>query len=261
MSAAIKYELKDIRTSEIYIDELGQRDVERRKGQFNKIMREFDPNLVQPISVALIDGRYYCFDGQMTMKVLKARNGDKDLCVKCRVYHGMTKMDAANMFINQRGTVSAVKLTDKIRVLGNYGDQKSLDFQRITENNGLEISWTGRVSKNAVLAVSTLWSEFNNMNDNEMFAMMIRVIRKSWNGDPEGSQAKIIRGLSLFLRTYKDQSVNEDRLVRVLGRVRPNEIIRNASVDRSSGARKYAVQILQLYNSGLRQDKKLPNIL
>lgn len=260
MAQKIEVQLLDLNTKDILVDELGQRDVNRRRAQFNKIMRTFDPNLVQPISVALIDGRYYCFDGQMTMKVLKARNAGRDLCVKCRVYNGMTKLDAANMFIAQRGTISRVSLTDKIRVLGNYGDRQALDFQRITENNGLEISWTGNKAKNAVVAVSTLWKEFQTMNDNDLYAMYIRVIKKSWNGDPAGAQSQILKGLGLFLRTYKLQ-VNESVLISKLSKKRPNDIIRDAQADRTSGSRKYAVQILLAYNFGQREENRLPNLL
>lgn len=260
MATKIDCKMSDINTRDILIDELGQRDVNRRRAQFNKIMRTFDPNLVQPISVALIDGKYYCFDGQMTMKVLKAKNAGRDLCVKCRVYTGMTKMDAANMFINQRGTTSRVTLTDKIRVLGNYGDEKSIDFQRITEQNGLEISWTGNKAKNAVVAVSTLWNEFLAFNNNDLYAMFIRVIKKSWNGDPAGAQAQILKGLGLFIRTYKDQ-IKEDVLIFKLEKKRPNDLIRDAQVDRSSGARKYAVQILLAYNFAQREENRLPNLL
>ena len=260
MAQKIEVQLLDLNTKDILIDDLGQRDVNRRRAQFNKIMRTFDPNLIQPISVALIDGKYYCFDGQMTMKVLKARNAGRDLCVKCRVYNGMTKMDAANMFINQRGTTSRVTLTDKIRVLGNYGDQKSMDFQRITEKNGLEISWTGNKAKNAVIAVSTLWNEFLSFNDNDPYGCYIRVIKQSWNGEPAGAQAQILRGLGLFMRTYKGQ-FKEDILIEKLSKKNPNDIVRDAQVDRTSGARKYAVQILLAYNFAQREANRLPNLL
>ena len=260
MAQKIEVQLLDLNTKDILIDDLGQRDVNRRRAQFNKIMRTFDPNLIQPISVALIDGKYYCFDGQMTMKVLKARNAGRDLCVKCRVYNGMTKMDAANMFINQRGTTSRVTLTDKIRVLGNYGDQKSIDFQRITEKNGLEISWTGNKAKNAVVAVSTLWNEFNAINDNELYASFIRIIKQAWNGDPSGAQAQILKGLGLFVRTYKGQ-YKEDICIAKLQKKLPNDIIRDAQADRTSGARKYAVQVLLSYNHGQRDENRLPNLL
>lgn len=260
MAGKIEYRMLDINTRDIVVDELGQRDVNRRKAQFNKIMREFDPNLVQPISVAQIDGKYYCFDGQMTMKVLKAKNGERDLIVNCRVYLGMTKLDAAKMFVNQRGTTSRVTLSDKIRVMANYGDKKAVDFCNFTEKNGLDISWNGISSKNTILAVSTLWSEFNAFNDNEAYGSFIRIIKGAWDGEPSGSQSKILKGLGLFLRSYKGK-VSEEVLVQKLSKISPIEIIRNASVDRTTGARKYAVQILQIYNKGQRENSRLQNLL
>ena len=260
MAKKIEYQMLDINTADIMVDELGQRDVNRRRAQFNKIMRNFDPNLVQPISVALIDGKYYCFDGQMTMKVLKAKNADRDLCVKCRVYNGMTKLDAAEMFINQRGITSRVTLADQIRVKANYGDPKARNFETLTENNGLEISWTGSKAKNAVVAVSTLWNEFISMNDNDLYESYIRVIRQSWNGDPSGAQAQILKGLGIFVKTYKGQ-YKEDILISKLSKKLPNDIIRDAQADRTTGARKYAVQILLAYNYGQREENRLPNLL
>ena len=260
MTKKIEYQMLDINTKDIFVDELGQRDVNRRRAQFNKIMRNFDEKLVQPISVALIDGKYYCFDGQMTMKVLKAKNAGRDLCVKCRVYNGMTKMDAAEMFINQRGITSRVTLADQIRVKANYGDKKAIDFQRITENNGLEISWTGNKAKNVVIAVSTLWNEFVLFDDNELYGSYIRVLKNSWNGDPNGLVSQILKGLGMFMRTYKNQA-KEEQLISGLKKVVPSDIVRNAQTDRTSGSRKYAVQILLAYNFGQREEKRLPNIL
>lgn len=256
----IEYTLKNINTSEIYVDDLGQRDVNRRKAQFNKIMREFDERLVQPIDVALIDGKYWCFDGQMTMKVLKAQNGGNDCCVKCRVFEGMTKLDAAEMFIKQRGVVSRVDVADKIRVKANYGDERAVAFIRLTENNGLEIAWNGYKAKNTVVAVSTLWSEFVFFNDDELYASFIRVIKGAWDGNPEGSCRQILMGLGLFMRTYKGK-INEQRLISKLQKTMPYDIIRDAKADRSSGARKYAVQIFLRYNMGAREDSRLPNML
>lgn len=260
MAPKINYTLLNINTKDIYIDELGQRDVNRRRAQFNKIMRTFDENLVQPVSVAFIEGKYYCFDGQMTIKVLKARNAGRDLCVKCRVYNGMTKMDAANMFISQRGTTSRVTLVDQIRVMGNYGDQFAIDFQRLTEANGMEISWTGNKAKNSIIAVSSLWNEFNKFADNELYSSYIRVIKQSWDGDPAGSQSPILKGLGMFMRVYKGKA-KEDILIARLSKKRPNDIVRDAQADRTSGPRKYAVQILQAYNFSTREKDRLPNLL
>lgn len=196
----------------------------------------------------------------MTKKVLIAKNNGKDLSVRCKVYCGMTNMDAAMMFIKQRGTISNVNMSDKIRVLANYGDKDAIDFIRVTEANGLYISWTGAKSKGAVVAVSTLFSIFKDMNDLDSYAMLVRVIAKAWNGNPDSTKAQILKGMSLFIQTYKNQ-IKEEILVSRLSDMDPNELIRNASVDRTSGARKYAWQIWNAYNKRLREDNRLPNLL
>ena len=99
-----------------------------------------------------------------------------------------------------------------------------------------------------------------SVNDNDLYASYIRVIKQSWNGDPAGAQAQILRGLGLFMRTYKGQ-FKEDVLIEKLQKKHPNDIVRDAQVDRSTGARKYAVQILLTYNFSQREQNRLPNLL
>lgn len=260
MAVKSEYLLADINTKDILVNPKGQRDVERRKAQYNKIMREFDPNLVQPVSVARINGKYYCFDGQMTMKVLKARNRGRDLPVKCRVYNGMTEYEAAMMFVKQRGFSSNLAPADKLRVKANYGDEKATDFVRLTERNGLNISWCGSRARNTVVAVNRLWEEYLAFKGGEEYESFCRVIRMAWNGDPSSAHTKILSGVGLFMRTYNGQ-YKEDLLIKRLSKFSPAEIIRNADVDRSSGARKYAAQILYAYNYGVREENKLRNQL
>lgn len=256
-------EIKDMRinTKDIIVQPLAQRDVERRRAQFNKIMRTFDKDLVNPVKVAFINGKYYCFDGQMTMKVLKARNGGKDLCVNCKCYYGLTEMEMAHLFVEQNGTVSKVSIADKLRVLKNYGDPESVEIVRLTEQNGLEISWNGAVGKNAIVAVSTLidcFRQVNGLKNPDTFATIIRIIKGAWDGDPAGSRSEILKGVTLFVKTYNGE-FDEARLIRKLREKLPVDIVRDSKVDRSSGVRKYAVQILNIYNGSLRSP--LPNKL
>ncbi len=256
-------EIKSMRinTKDIIVNPMAQRDVERRRAQFNKIMRQFNPDLVNPIKVAFIDGKYYCFDGQMTMKVLKARNKGKDLCVDCKCFYGLTEMDMAELFCNQSGIVSKVTVADKLRVMNNFGDAESVNIVRLTEANGLEISWNGQKGKNAIVAVATLIDSFRLMDGMKYpddFAQVIRIIKGAWDGDPSGSCAEILKGVTLFCKTYKGE-FDEARLIRKLHDKLPVDIVRDARVDRSGGSRKYGVQILQIYNGSLRQP--LPNRL
>ncbi len=136
--------------------------------------------MVNDIKVALIDGKYYCFDGQMTMKVLKARNGGKDLMVNCKVYYGKTKLGAANLFVKQNGTVSQVIAHDKLRVLYNYGDENVVNFVRLTEMNRVIVEWNGTGGKNKVAAVSTLYKIFNDFNDPYEYSTFLKVLCEAW---------------------------------------------------------------------------------
>lgn len=256
MSTEIKQ--MQINTKDIIVNPLAQRDVEQRKAQFNKIMRTFNKDLVNPVKVAYINGRYYCFDGQMTMKVLKARNGGKDLKVNCTCFYGLSDCDMADLFVEQNGTISKVNLADKLRVKKNFGDPDSVNLVRLTENNGLQISWNNSKGKNAICAIGALEKSYFDLKDNtndiateRRFGSFIRIIKKAWNGDPDGSRAEILRGLALFIKAY-DGQFDENRLAQKLSEVRPLDIIRDAQADRSSGERKYAVQILNLYNGRLR---------
>lgn len=259
MSSEIK--MQKINTKDIVINPMAQRDVESRKAEFNKIMRTFNPDLVNPIKVALIDGKYYCFDGQMTMKVLKARNKGKDLCVECKVFYGLTMDDVAQLFIDQNGTVAQVKAADKLRVQNNFGDPEAVAVVRLTELNGLEISWSGAKGKNAITAVSTLVSVFRDLEGlktPDKFSDLISILKEAYGGNPDAHVAAMLNGLALFIKTYYGE-YDRARLIRKLRENLPQDIVRNARVDRSSGNRKYAVQFLNIYNGSLRNP--LPNRL
>lgn len=253
--------MQSINTKDIVVNELMQRDVERRKAQFNKIMRTFNPDLVNPVKVAFIDGKYYCFDGQMTMKVLKARNRGRDLCVNCKVFYGLTEMEAAMLFVDQVGTAARVSAADKLRVLKNYGDDEACAIVKLTEANGLQISWNGAKGKNAITAIATLTSIFRDLDSlrsPEKFADFISILKAAYDGNPEAHSAAMMSGLGMFVKTYYGQ-YDKARLIRKLSEHAPGEIVRDARLDRSSGVRKYAVMILNIYNGHLRNP--LPNML
>lgn len=253
-----EYTVQQVNTARIEIEPMAQRDVERRKSQFNKIMANFDQNLVQDIKVAAIDGKYICFDGQMTRKVLIARNGGKDTSVRCKVYQGMTYYDVALQFLKQTGYTSKITKADEIRVMANYGIDGAPEFVRIVEKNGLFISYTGTKAKNSIVAVSSAWAAYKSFKSTDDFDKMLRIIKRSWNGDADSLQAGIIKGLSFFMRTYKDE-FDEDTLVSHLSEKNPREMLRNARVDSTNGDRKYAIQFLLAYNFRLREENRLPN--
>lgn len=253
----VKY--KQVNTKEIIVDEKGQRDVGKRDAQFRKIMRTFNPLLVNEVKVAFINGKYYCFDGQMTMKVLKARNGGRDLMVDCKVFYGMTSVEAADMFVHQNGTVSQVSTMDKLRVQYFNGDKNVIDFVRLTEMNGVIVDWSCAKGKNQVAAVSTLYKIYNAINEPREYCLFLQIIRDAWGGEHEGYRNEIMSGLHLFMKTYQGK-YNPKTLVKKLSDVSPKSIIREAKVSTASGPRKYALQIFNIYNKNASTNR-LPDML
>lgn len=248
-----------INTREITVDPNGQRDVERRRAQFNRIMKNFDPYKVNDIKVALIDGKYYCFDGQMTMKVLKAKNKGNDLNVPCKVYHGLTLYDAAQNFIEQETYRSNVTIGDKLRVLAAYGNEDAIGFMRDTEKSGATISWTGGKSSNTITCIATAFKSYLRYKDKSRYVAMLQCMRDAWKGFPEQYNRHLIEGMTELFLTYPE--LDPERMTSKLMLVRPSDILRDAQVDRSCGVRKYAVTLLQIYNKSARDSKRLPNKL
>ena len=248
-----------VNTKDITVDENGQRDVERRRVQFNKIMKNFDPHKVNPPKLALIDGKYFCFDGQMTIKVLKAKNKGRDLEIMCAIYTGLTLLEVANLFCAQNENKSPVKVSDVIRVKAAYGDQDCINFMRYTEKAGVDISWNHIKSKNAITAVSVAFQCFLRFKDPERYTAMLRCLKDAFDGMADAFDHRLIRGMTEFFTVY--QNIDVDRLAKKLTLTRPSDIIRDAQIDRASGPRKYAVIILQWYNHGARENVRLQNNL
>ena len=103
-----------------------------------KIAAAFDPRLLNPPKVSYRSGRYYVFDGQHTIAVLKLLNGGKDLMVRCIVYTGMTESEEALLFAQQTGESARLTPGDKIRAMIYGGDPECMAFLKATESVGVE---------------------------------------------------------------------------------------------------------------------------
>lgn len=221
-------------------------------------MKEYNDNLVQPPTVVLFHGKYICVDGQTTIAVLKTRNGGKDLLVECKVFddQSITEEDIGELFVLQRGYTTPVQKKDKLRVLYNIGDPDTVSFVECTENLGLKINWSGGGgTKGKTVAVNTLFSVYDSSTRSQ-YEMIIRVLLQSWGGSPDSLTGNMFKGMHLFIKTY-DGDFKESDLINRLSKVPPQEIIREAKMDRNPGARRYAIEILNVYNKGRRN--KLPN--
>lgn len=239
-----EYEYKQVNTRDIFIDPLYQRDL--NNGKVSRIVREWNPYLVNAVKVSYRDGKMYVFDGQHTIAAVKAKRGGRDCMIDCKVFYGLTRLDEMELFIAQNGASTAVKTREKFRALNNNGDPDIRGMVKACDMVGLIVDFSPSKAKNRIIAVSSLFKAYKTLNEEE-FKDMLMIIKEAWGGEPESLTSEILSGMTKFYLAYRGD-FNRKRLVRCLQKQSPITIIRDGKVSSSGGSSRYARVILGIYN-------------
>lgn len=250
-----EYEYKQVNTRDIFVDPLYQRDLDN--GKVSKIVREWNPYLINAAKVSYREGKLWVFDGQHTIASIKAKHNGRDCMVDCKVFYGLTRLDEMELFIAQNGAATAVKTREKFRALNNNGDPDIRGMVKACELVGFIVDFKASKATNRILAVGALFKSYKTLNEEE-FKDMLMIIKEAWGGTPESLTSEIISGMTKFYLAYRD-SFNRKRLVTRLAKQNPIAIIRDAKVSASGGTTRYAKVILGVYNqntsSGRLEDR------
>ena len=144
-----------------------------------KIAARFDPRLVNPPKVSYRSGRYYVFDGQHTIAVLKLLNGGKDLMVRCIVYTGMTESEEALLFAQQTGESARLTPGDKMRAMIYGGDPECMAFLKATESVGVKLDFAQRRGKYRLGCIGTAFEEFKRVGA-DRYKEALSIIVAAW---------------------------------------------------------------------------------
>ena len=63
-----------------------QRPVDEK--EVDRLIREWDDRLLDPVTVSFRDGRFYVVDGQHRISAMRKMNGGREVMVVCKVYNG-----------------------------------------------------------------------------------------------------------------------------------------------------------------------------
>lgn len=247
----VTWEYQKLSTKDLTIDTLYQRDLDKKR--VGKIVREYDPCLSNIVKVSYRDRRYYIFDGQHTVAAEKLIHGKgTDVIVDCKVFHGLTRLDEMELFVQQNGVSSAVRANDKYKALFNLGDKDVVGMVRAAELAGIRIDFRSSVAPNKVVALSTLMKSYLKL-DRTAFIEMLSCLRESWDGISESFTGEILKGMALFFQTYYGD-FNVKELSKSLSRTSPSAIVREAKGYGVShqNATYYARIILREYNKRRR---------
>ena len=237
------YELIDVTTLKLA-------DYQRspQPSRIKKIVNNFDERKLGILKVSLRDGRFWCFDGQHRMLACKSYGHD---FVMCEVHHGLTYEEEAMLFYSQSDCVVRVKVGEIFKGKIEAKDEKSIELKNVMEYYGFVPSYNGSKKFNGIAALGTI-EKIERISGIENLRTTLFLIRQAWNGSPESTDARMLMGVSLFIRN--NETFNEKTFVKKLSKVDPFTIMRRGDSDLANGEYKpYEIVIKEYYEKGNRK--------
>lgn len=213
----------------------------------------FDMRLVGSIIVSRRDGVYYIIDGQHRVQAAKIK-GVKML--PCIVHEKLSYQEEADLFVELNKQRRGLLVYDVFNGQREAGDAEAIELQKAVESTGYAINRGSGTMK--VQAVQVLL-KIMKVDGPAMVSDVLSVIKDAWGGEKTANTRLIILGLWRFMGVYRF-AYGRSRLVSVLGKVKPDFVIRSAKGDVTPGRSdmtRAGMAILNLYNKGL--PNKLPN--
>lgn len=241
---ANEYKYGKLNSDKILSDKEYQRPLDTRR--VKRIVDNFNPKLVNPVKVSHRDDKYYVFDGQHTLKALVLRNGGKDLPVECKIYENLTQEQEAELFAEQNGISRTVDIASKMRAKHLAGDKEISELKKGIESTGILFDFSKNKAANKIICYNAVFKIYKQ-HQIEWLKDILQIILEAWNGDEESLRKEIISGISIFCDTYKG-NYDRSELIRKLSKVSAVQILRDGSVTRYGGDKRFARQILNIYN-------------
>lgn len=146
--------------------------------------------------------RYIVLDGQTRLDAMRRFAGTPDttLPVVCQVYHGLTRVEEAEIFLSHNDR-AAVRTIDKFRLAIVAGQQWALDLDKIVTGRGFEVGRGARPSHRftAVVAARKIMDLPDGADTlNRAFDLLLR----AWGHRNNTASAEAIDGLGLLYHRH-----------------------------------------------------------
>jgi len=105
--------------------------------EVERLIREWDERLLDPVTVSFRDGRFYVVDGQHRISAMRKMNGGRGVMVDCKVYDGLTYEQEADLCYKLDKAKKRLSLSQSTNVLAESGtDAEITEVKRLVENGG-----------------------------------------------------------------------------------------------------------------------------
>lgn len=254
----LPYHFEVVALDDLFVDG----DFQRALTDFwKKIFEKWDPaqlgvlNTNQRIVKDKPQKKLSVIDGQTRLKAA-VRRAEESLAtpmtedgrpgLPCLVFEGMTKEEEARLFAKLQKNRRNMTSYDAFRARLAANDPIALAISQAAISNGFDLSTT--LTPKTVKAVGaleyvykrgrrlekvTIDGEDMQIHDPHLLNQTLRIIHATWPDEPEGFMSgEIIRGLGILLNRNKKPPLDEERLIRRLGRETPMSLARRASMMR-----------------------------
>lgn len=238
-----------IYTGDLYSGQPYQRPV--KDPVVNKLVREWDPRLLNPLVVSYRDGRYYLVDGQHRLCVMRKKNDGKDLLALCHVYQGLTYEQEAELYYKLELGKGHLSLAHATKALLEAGcDVEIIEVNRLLEEAGFVWALDKHTGEPFEIRATRAVINAYKLLGGAAFSRMLLLLAKSWRGAPASLRASMLSGMALFVKTYEAE-FDDAIFIRRMSAVDMDEIIRRSMVDfsTSSSALRFARVIWDKYNN------------
>lgn len=227
--------------------------------EVERLIREWDERLLDPVTVSFRDGRFYVVDGQHRISAMRKMNGGRGVMVDCKVYDGLTYEQEADLCYKLDKAKKRLSLSQSTNVLAESGaDAEITEVKRLIENCGFIWALGKSHGKTGEIVSTRALVNAYRLLGGASFTRMLQLLWDTWEGDPRSLTAAVLAGMALFIKTY-DTELNDKTFVSRLSQCDPDEINRRGRADFSTSntALRFARVILEKYN-GQRGGRKLP---
>lgn len=234
-----------------------QRPVNPR--EVDRLIREWDERLLDPIIVSFRDGKFYVVDGQHRISAMRKMNGGNGVMVSCKVYNGLTYEQEAALCYKLDKAKKRLSLSQATNALAESGmDAETTEIRQLVENCGFVWALGKSRGKTGEIVTTRALVNAYRLLGGAAFTRMMNLLWDAWQGDPRSLTAAILSGMALFVKTYETEMCDKTFISR-LSQADPDEINRRGRADFSTNntALRFARVILEKYN-GQRGGKKLP---
>ncbi len=226
-----------------------QRPIDERNVE--KLIREWNNAVLDPLVVSFRDGRFYLVDGQHWVSAMRKMNGGNDLLVMCKIHTGLTYEEEAGLCYQLDQSKTRLTLAQATRALKESGKNAEVqDIHRLIEQNGFTWIHGKKCAKpHEIVATQTVIAAYRLLGGAD-FSRMLGLLNSVWHGDPYSLSGAFIAGMALFLKTYGAE-LKDHVFIRRLTGVSPDDIIQDGKQDFTTNKRtlRYARAILNKYNS------------